>query len=152
MTPLNYEALNRARLLIKRDFGDLSDLPEELRNTLANTYYEFCYLGMELEGEFAFPSAITMEDNLVGGMEKFANESAHLNAAVNILPEVIGGLRGMKREGRSEGYELCVSLIFDIFKYKIPDANIKTKVQLAAERPHYSSQVREIPNLWKLVQ
>jgi hypothetical protein len=152
MTPLNNEALNRTRLLIKRDFGDLSDLSEELRNTLVNTYYEFCDLGMELEGEFAFPSAVAMEGDLVAGMEKFAKESAHLNAAVRSFPEVIAGLRGMKREGRIEGYNLSVSLILDIFKYRIPDANTKTGAQLDAERPRYASQVREIANLWRLVQ
>ncbi|HTA95050.1 MAG TPA: hypothetical protein VK769_02900 [Verrucomicrobiae bacterium] len=149
MTPLNHKALNQARQLIKSDLGDLSDLPEELRNTLANTYYEYCYLGLELEGEFAFPSVISMESDPVAGMNKFVSESAHLEAAVKALPEVIRGLRGITRQG-NENYERWTSLILDIFKYRIPDADKKTRSQLDADRAHYASQVQEIPNLWRM--
>ena len=151
MTPINYEALNYARRLLTRDFGDVSDLPESLRNTIVNTYYEYSAMCLELNDKFAWPSAITLESDLMSGLEKFGRDSAHLEAAVKVLPDLVRAIRGMRREGRTEGFELTVSLTLDIFKYRIPNANTKTEAELDRDRPHYAPKVREIPKLWKLL-
>src|SRR5882672_3296734 len=110
MTPINHEALDAARQLIRRDFGEVSDLPEDLRNTVVNTYYEYSFVGVETKGEFAWPSSIALEGGLMKGLEKFFGDADHLEAAVRTLPDVIRGIRGMRDSGKHEGYRLTVSL------------------------------------------
>ena len=39
MSTISEQALNNARKLIQRDLGDVMDIPEDLRNTIVNTYY-----------------------------------------------------------------------------------------------------------------
>ena len=85
MTPINHEALDAARELIRRDFGNILDLPEDLRNTIVNIYYEYAFVGLETKGEFAWPTGIALEGGLMKGVEKFFRDAAHLQAAVEKL-------------------------------------------------------------------
>ena len=149
MTPINNQAIDQARKLIAREYGNLSDLPEEVRNTLVNVYYEFCYMSSERKSKFAFPTIFKLAGNLLDGAEQHFKESAHLQASINNMPQIIGGLRSMSPD--EEGYDLVVEVFLDIFKYKIDDADKKSFEQLRAERPKYKAGVREIPNLWRLL-
>jgi len=49
------------------------------------------------------------------------------------------------------GYKLSVSLVLDMFKFRIPGLQEKSSFRVALERPFYASKVNEIPNLWKLL-
>jgi hypothetical protein len=151
MTPLNKEALSRARQTINRHFGeDISDLPQEIRTTLANIYYEFSYLNISLEGGHA-PDAILMADDFERGLKKFSEDNAFLRSAVDALPSIISEMRKLVSAGNRKGYDFSVRLFLDTFKLRIPDMDKKSMLRLTFERPFYSSKVREIPDLWKLI-
>ena len=149
MTPVHTEALNRARQIIRRDFGDLSDLPEELRNTLANTYYKFCHMSMELEGDYAFPDMIALSGDLVKGTKAFIKETSLLQAGVQTLPKVVSAIRSII--ANDEDPELAIRVCLDIFKYRIPGVDKKSSLRVKLERPFYAAKVDEIPNLWRLL-
>jgi hypothetical protein len=153
MSTINEEALNNARKLILRDLGDLKDIPVDLRNTVVNTYYQFCSFRLDFNrGPHYHPSGVRFPNHgWLGGLEKYYKESAHLEASVENLPQIINGMREMKKHGQMEGYKLSLSVALDLFKYRIPNAPNKSSIRLALERPFYAPKVREIPNLWKLL-
>ncbi len=153
MSTINKEALDKARKLIQRDLGDVMDLPEDLRNTVVNTYYEFCSFRLDFDrGPHYHPSRVRYpKDGYLAALEKYDKELAHLEASVENLPQIINGMREMKKHGEMEGYKLSLSLALDMFKYRIPHAPDKSSIRLALERPFYAPKVREIPDLWKLL-
>jgi hypothetical protein len=125
MATINEKALNNARQLIHRDLGDVSDLPENLRNTVVNTYYEFCCLDLELNrGPHYHPcyyratNTVRPNQGLLADHVKFFDELAHVQASVPHIPTIISGIRGMKKSGEMEGYKLAVSVALDLFKYR----------------------------------
>ncbi len=158
MSTINQQAFNNARQLIQRDFGNVTDLPEDLRNTVVNTYYEFCCLELEFNhGPHHHPDYYHATNTVgpklgwLGNLKKFYDEDVRLRAAVKHLPEIISGMREFKRDGETTGYKLAVSMAIDLFKYRIPRSIYKSPVRLAIERPFYALKVREIPDLWRLI-
>jgi hypothetical protein len=151
MNPINKEALSKAGQMMKRDFGeDISDLPQEIRNTLANIYYEFSCLVIRSESG-QHPEAMLKARGFMEGLKKFAEENAFLRSAVDALPTIISEMRKLARAGNRKGYDLSVRLLLDTFKLRIPDMDKKSVLRVTIERPFYSSKVREIPDLWKLI-
>ena len=150
MNTLQQDALDFARQLVKRDLGDLSDLPEEVRNTLANIYYEFAQMNLELNRPFAFPSTIALADDVVEGAKKFVKDAAWLTSCVDHLPQAVEGLRAIRRERSRSDYDFCVRAFQSNFKYRIPDLDKKPSWRVTLERPFYASKVQEIPNLWRM--
>jgi hypothetical protein len=150
MIPIHPEALKRAREMVNRDFGSIADLEEELRNTIANTYYRLGHLDLEAEREFGFPLMISLESGLGKGLEKFAEESALLTAGAKFLPEIIKTIRDLRKNGDLAEYQKGRQTVLDMFKYRIPDLPKKSAFRLTVERPFYAARVEEIPNLWRL--
>jgi hypothetical protein len=151
MNPVNKEALSNARQMMNRHFGeDISDLPQEIRNTLANIYYEFSCLVIRFEGG-QHPETMLKAHGFMRGLKKFAEENAFLRSAVDALPTIISEMRSLVSAGNRKGYDLSVRLFLDTFKLRIPDMDKKSVLRVAIERPFYSSRVREIPDLWRLI-
>jgi hypothetical protein len=148
LAQINQSALRQARNLITRDYGDLSDLPEEVRNTVVNVYYEFCCASLELKEKFPYPQIIRQAKDLRAGLKQFCEQEAFYVSAMNNLPKIINELRKISPD--KEGYEFIIQVILDIFKYRIPDVNEKTPNQLNEERPAYKANIKEITDLWKL--
>jgi hypothetical protein len=158
ISKINQAAWDNARQLLRRDLADVIDLPEDLRNTVVNTYYEFCCLALELnQGPHHWPcyyratNTPRPNDDPVAAQAKFYSEWAILMPAVKHLPEMISAIRRLKADGEMRGYKLSVSLVLDTFKYRIPGLQEKSSFRVALERPFYASKVNEIPNLWKLL-
>lgn len=151
MKALNTKALDQARQLIKQRFGDLSDLPEDVRNTIANTYYEFCHMGTELNHEFATPQTVALADDFMKGFKEYGADAAHIMSSAEFMPEIIAGIREVRNKGNGEHYKFVLQVFLDNFKYRIPNAGQKSSLRLNIERPFYVAKVKEIENLRKLV-
>ena len=151
MKTLNTVALDQARQIIKQRFGDLSDLPEDVRNTIANTYYEFCHMGTELNHEFATPQTVALADDFMKGFKEYGADAAHIMSSAEFMPEIVTEIRAIRNKGEHENYKFLIKVFLDNFKYRIPNALQKSGVRLNLERPFYTGKVKEIENLWKLV-
>ena len=151
MIAIDDSVLKMARQLIARDIGDMSDLLTDIRNTIANVYYEFSAMQNELNRPNAWPTAFALAGDLKKGVERFAESAAFLQAATEAMPDIVRGIRQFDEEGNSKGVELTLTLFRDMFKYRIPGATTKPSIWLAVERCYYGCRVREIPNLWKLI-
>jgi hypothetical protein len=53
--------------------------------------------------------------------------------------------------GKWKDISFRFSAALDLFKHRISRAIYKSSIRLVIERPFYACQVREIPNLWKLL-
>jgi hypothetical protein len=151
MPPISEPALTRARELINREIGDMTELPEETRNTIANVYYEFAAMEIELDRPNAWPSQLSLAGDLKKGIEQFGKNAAFLNASMETMADIVKGIRQFAREGNRKGYDLTIKIFQDMFKYRIPDIHKKTSIKVSIERPFYDSKVIEISNLWKLL-
>jgi hypothetical protein len=149
MTAINPEALKRTREMVNRLLGGIADLEEELRNTVANTYYRISQL--DLEQEAGFPLRIGVENDLETGWRKFTEEASLLTAGAKFLPEIIGLIRDAQKMGDRVEYEKGRQGVLDMFKYRIPHLPKKSAFRVNLERPFYARKVDEIPNLWKLL-
>ena len=143
---IDHSALVEASELVKRDLGGLSDLPDSLQNTLANTYYEYCLL----LNKTARYNVVFSERDVIEGTKRLIDDFAHVKSAVLNLPELIRLLRLMDRN--EEEYAISMRFLIDHFKYRIPNVDKKSPIRLLFERPFYACRVREIPNLYSLMQ
>lgn len=89
MKAIDTASLDQARQMIKERFGALSDLPEDVRNTITNTYYEFCHMGIELNQEFAMPQSVMLADDPVKGMQEYTANASHILPAAQNMPEIL---------------------------------------------------------------
>jgi hypothetical protein len=150
MKTLNTEALNQAKQVIKQQFGDLFDLPEDVRNTIANTYYEFCLISTE-HNKFSNPQSIALANSFEEGLKKYSSDIAHIKSAAKFMPEIIAEIREIRKKGEQNNYKFLLQVFQDNFKYRIPNALNKSSLRLSLERPFYVGKAKEIQNLWKLV-
>jgi hypothetical protein len=151
MNPINKEALTRAKQMMSRDFGgDISDLSQEIRNTLANVYYEFSCLVIRAEAGRP-PEAMLKARDFEQGLKKWSEDNAFLKSSVRELPTIISEMRKVVRAGNRKGYDVLARLFLDTFKLRIPDLDKKSVLRVAIERPFYGSRIKEIPDLWKMI-
>jgi hypothetical protein len=148
MSAIDPEALKRAKEMVNRNLGGIADLEEELRNTVANTYYRICQL--DLEQEAGLPLRIGLEGDLEKGWKKFCEEASLLTAGAKHLPELLEIIRDCQKKGNRIEYEKGKQGVLDMFKYRIPDLAKKSALRVSMERPFYAAKVDEIPNLWSL--
>ena len=151
MNPINKEALTRAKQMMSRDFGgDISDLSQEIRNTLANVYYEFSCLVIRAEAGRP-PEAMLKARDFEQGLKKWSEDNAFLKSSVRELPTIISEMRKVVRAGNRKGYDVLARLFLDTFKLRIPDLDKKSVLRVAIEHPFYGSRIKEIPDLWKMI-
>jgi hypothetical protein len=82
---MDYQALYGARLTIKKLFGELSDLEEELQNTIVNIYYNAAIIGRD-------PQKYGFEKGLNGIKQRIIDATFYVEASCS-LPEMIRLLR-----------------------------------------------------------
>jgi hypothetical protein len=128
-------------------------LREDLRNTIANTYYNWGCAVVESEISQTtgrLPKSVFLEKNVFDGTIRMLKERGLLHSAVENLPGIVASLRELARDGKHETCDLGIQVLLDVFKYQIPDAPTKSPIRLFFERPFYARKVTEIPNLWRL--
>lgn len=134
----NYEF---AAQLIKGQLGNLDDLPPELQNTVSNIYYR------------ANPSTIIQHatGNALRDFEKNSLEMINRTSDLKFVGEMIASLREVKQEASSNDldfvYGHLVTLILDVYKYRIENANDKSPIRRSIERK-FKKPESEIPNLY----
>src|SRR3989304_8137936 len=82
---MNHKALKSARTAINKNFGDMTDLSEELQNTIVNIYYKAAIIAQNSE-QFVFRYGIE-------GMKKGVEDSLFYINSVKALPEIINRFR-----------------------------------------------------------
>ena len=121
--------LMQAKRLIDKDLGDLSDLPADLRNTVANIYYKNIHNVEKLKSPSVEKESYDQTDFIVPSMRemRYFNQHEEIKDAVFLLREA-KNKRGQKH------CKFLLEMILDIFKYRIPDAEEKAMIIRKAER------------------
>jgi hypothetical protein len=149
--PINREALNRARDAIYSLIPTFTHLPEDVKNTITNIYYEDSLMKMELLQKNALPKQLREAKTLLKGLQAFGEDTAFLHAALATIPEIVAPISSLLQTG-NRASEDALNLFRDMFKYRIPDIDKKTGLRVKLERLIYSKRVKEIPNLWMLMR
>lgn len=142
---INEKVLNLCKKSIQTDIGSMSDLPYELANTVANYYYKFHSLFLDLKTH-PLPAMVSKEENIFTGIGKYLNEAEMMLPLIKCLPGLVKGLRQI--DNKSE-YEFLLNLILDVYKYDIKNATSKIGLRRMIERQFKT--VNEIPNLIDLM-
>lgn len=118
---------------IAKNYGNTSDLGEELVNTLTNIHYFFVKskhlnLGGLTDIKDIYPVRSESELVLI-----YMEHMKHIIFSMALMPDLIKGLREIRKQ------DLGMAVIFeeaavDMFKYKIKDALNKTGIERSAER------------------
>lgn len=151
-TEISYDALRKASEAMRGDCGDLNDFPIELVNTLANVYYRFF---ANLEHMASGGNSRLLEPYIprsTSMREAFMNYNA-FNAQTIAAFETAKTMVEAAQQARSkhtEMYLYLITLILDIFKYNIDEADLKGPIRRGIERKF--KKVYEIPNLVELMQ
>jgi hypothetical protein len=147
---LDLEVLRLAADGLHADFGDLSDLPKELANTLANVYYRFFMLAPSATGQTMEERAMDLQREMLRqgdaleGYKKLMNSMAATEAGFRFAKDFIKAVRGAR--GKTPDFSrYLIVLTLDILKYDIDNANTKTPLRRAIERKF--KKVDEIPDL-----
>ena len=149
---ISQKALREAAEIMHWQLGVLDDLPVELANTLANIYYRpIAYTehlssgGRSLFLDPYVPESSSMLDAFKNNNKFFSEAQSTFECAKDIVLSA--------RQACSENPELfpyLVTLMLDLFKYNIENAESKTPIRRAIERKF--KKVREIPNLFEIMQ
>lgn len=124
-------ALEQAANSLFQDLGRLDDLPQELRNTLANVYYRFFALRLNLRD----PSKVLGYENsdFISTYKGLMQGSTFALADFQCAKGMIEGMRETRKHN-PDIYDYMVVLTLDVFKYRIPNAQDKTPIRRAIER------------------
>lgn len=150
MNSTNTITLNRARLLVAQDFGQLSDLPIELQNTIANIYYKFAQMMINVERDEQMSSVIKSSNNFRKGFKNYIRDSTFLIESKKSLPSIISDLRNevLEKNDKKE-ISFTIFVLLSIFKYRIDNVMKKSAMRVQLERWFKSFSVDEISNLNK---
>lgn len=155
---LNPDALELSAEYMKAECGNISDLPLELRNTVANVYYRFFasaahYLNKEnalktlsikeLRNELVAKKDVPLDSQ---EPETDFKEIAKTIAACESLPVFLDELREIKKHKSLVEYKKAIEFIYDTFKYNIKDAKSKLLIHRVIERK-FKTQLEELPGL-----
>lgn len=143
------EAVASLIVRLQQRYGDLEDLPIELRNTVANVEYGILLLARN-------PAQALGKELIRGGSgQRFIRDAAFYASIAPALPELIANLR-MLRASMDKGevkpalYTYTVELLLDILKHKINRAHKKSALKRAVERPFVSKAHEEISQLYEV--
>ena len=134
----NYEL---AATLLKGELGDLDDLPPELQNTISNIYYK------------ANPSTLVLETSgdVIDDFKTNSMDMINRTSDLKSIGDMIKSLRQTREEAKSNDldavYDYLVTLMLDIYKYRIENAHKKTPIRRSIERK-FKKPEKEIPNLY----
>lgn len=143
---MNYEALKNTHSLIERDFGDITDLPEELQNTLCNIYYK-CSLIEQDTHKFAFGDRSEGNGKVAERLKKGMSDMAFYTSSMESLPEIITGLREVISEGNKSDIQFVTEVLLFTYKYRISNASSKSYLRARIEKFLSRGKVDEISDL-----
>ncbi len=146
------EVLRQAAEALRGDLGDLSDLPLELANTLANVYYRFYASTEHMMGGCKTNLLEPYLDDSRSPLEAYRNISklnAEAIASFENAKNFVQSARGIKKK-KPELFSYMATLTLDILKYDIDNAISKTPIRRAIERRFKTP--REIPDLLERMQ
>lgn len=151
MVPVDEEVLKEIRPIIAAQFKTLSDLPEELANTIANIYYRSCLVSRDTQrGFIGVPG---MADNYSTAMDSYIREATFLSTSLESLPGIIASLRKIPATHRRD-YDNTVLALLAWYKHRIESAFdapllwIRLRLFLKGS----GSTEGEIPGLSKLIE
>lgn len=136
---MNTAALNTAREEIKNKFGSLSDLDEELQNTIVNIYYKKALIGQNVN------QAIL--GNGIKRMSKSLDDAAFYIEASKALPEIINIFReDVLKKRIAANIRLMTDVFLFTYKYRM---ELGSKPYFVAKflKFFHMHNVDEIPNL-----
>lgn len=150
---ISIDALHKAAEALNEDLGDISDLTDELANTLANIYYRFFvnleYVSKGRNSNLLDPY-ISNSGNLQENFSNYNNFSAETIAGFESAKVFVSAIRQAHLKGHEPSYSYLCVLTLDILKYNIDKANTKSAVRRAIERKF--REPHEISNLAKMMQ
>ena len=120
----NYEF---AATLLKGALGNLDDLPPELQNTVSNIYYK------------SNPSTLMFESsgNAIDDFKTNSMDMIHRTSDLESIGDMIKSLRQVREEAKSNDldfvYDHMVTLMLDLYKYRIENAHNKTLIRRSIE-------------------
>lgn len=148
----DHDIMEGCQRAIVADFGDLSDLPPEFANTVANIYYRYFSLLLHSPAQLR-PVALTRQPrDAVTGMLDSMTQLGKIQAAHHTIPQMVAQIRKLRDEGHPRWmYDFTVQLALDVFKYDIDNAENKSPARRMIERVLRRPLVRELPDLaWRL--
>jgi hypothetical protein len=149
MNVLNNQAVVNAKEMLAAHFEGIAQVPEPLRNTVANIYYRYCCLSLDMAEANPLPKSIFTHQNPLRGIEELLKEKAFLVTCIQTMQKTIPGLRILENTDRDE-FEEIVSISLDVFRYRIIDAGRKSALRRSIERKLSSQKNTEIDGLWRL--
>jgi hypothetical protein len=159
------EVLEMCEKAIRKNLGDLDDLPYELANTVANVYYKYFDHAVDVMKRAAnnpgrIPKEMKRETDMLEGLTSFVENTAIFESDFEAVPNFIEGLREIDKHEQPNlyqytvdfildclKYDITVDFILDCLKYDIKDAHKKTGLRRMIERKIKKRKVQEIPNL-----
>lgn len=150
------EILEMCETAIRKDLGSLDDIPHELANTVANVYYRYFNLAVDMMKQAAnnpgwIPKQMKREPDMLASFTSFVEDTARFKSDFEAVPKFIQGLREIDKRSQPNLYQFTVDFILDCMKYDIKDAHKKTGLRRMIERKFSKAKEREIPNLINLL-
>lgn len=138
---------------VRSIYGDVSDLPAELVNTLANIYWNALTRISDVRNK---PTDLLrpMMEKVDSGKDfgdafrETSQQQARLLGSLKHGPDLVRALRGIRRE-KPDLFSYVSEVTIDILKYGIENAESKSQDQRRRER--VGRNVDEIPNLAVLI-
>ncbi len=141
---------------IRKDLGNIDDLPYELANTVANVYYRYFNQAIDVIKAGSnkpnwVPQEMEQEADVFEGLSSFLDKSAKIKSDVKRVSEHINNLRDIDKQNQPNLYQYIVAFILDGLKYDIKNAHKKSGLRRMIERKLKKGNVQEIPNLIDLI-
>lgn len=141
---LNYSALVDAQIMIKKDFGDLSDLDEELQNTIVNIYYNAAIIGQDSQ-KYVLQRGLQ-------GLKKAVIDATFYTTSVASIPELIRCFRDeVIPKGNEKDINFMTEYFLMSFKYRIENVSSKRLIHAKILKFFRKWKVIEINNLHKII-
>jgi len=134
---MDQQTLLVTRQSLINDFGNLSDLPHELANTIANVYYRYCALADVPDRHFR-----SIDDSIAA-----IAELERVQTEFEFARKVVAQLRDLRQKAHPSLVAVSSELFLSILKYRIDDAMNKSPIRLMFERFLHRHKVSEIPRL-----
>lgn len=147
---LSRKALHEAMDFMRRDLGDVDDLPIEVVNTLANVYYRFFALQEHMNSggtsrliePFMPPASDALTD-----FKNFNQLNANTLSAIKLAKKLVQAAR-LTRSQNPKLFPYTATLMLDVLKYNIENANSKSIIRRFIEREFWGKSY-EIANFYE---
>lgn len=147
---LSRKALHEAMESMHNDLGNVDDLPAELVNTLANVYYRFFALQEHMssgsKSRLLEPFMPPAGDTLAA-FKNLNQFNAETLSAIKFAKNLVQAAR-LARSQNPNLFPYMVTLMLDMLKYNIKNANSKSIIRRFIER-EFMSKSYEIPNFYE---